>query len=217
VRLVTAAQIKTSAYGDAERNVRELFRAARRAAPCVIVLDDADDLLPDRNKVDGAVASAERGIVNTFLQELEGWRGRPEGVFVILTTNRFENHLDEAAKSRLALHVRVPYPCTREETAALVSTFAKEYGYDLTDIEKPLVERFCAAVIPDAETDASTADGRRLAKANLFGPREIRGGMRFLLGESGTAGPYRPNLDDLKRMNDYYAHLPRSFDGEPRS
>src|ERR1051326_2700159 len=46
VRIVSGAEIRAGIWGDAEKNVRALFRDARRAAPCIIVLDDADDLIP---------------------------------------------------------------------------------------------------------------------------------------------------------------------------
>ncbi|NJK32192.1 MAG: AAA family ATPase, partial [Deltaproteobacteria bacterium] len=46
---VKAADLMSRFVGDSERAIRETFRKARNAAPCVIFLDEADALLPRRD------------------------------------------------------------------------------------------------------------------------------------------------------------------------
>jgi AAA+ superfamily predicted ATPase len=70
--------------GSSERNLHELFEAARRAAPCVLFLDEVDALGHKRSKIN---SSAMRTIGNQLLAELDGVDGNNEGVFVLAATN----------------------------------------------------------------------------------------------------------------------------------
>ncbi len=70
--------------GQSERNLRDLFDTARRAAPCLLFLDEIDALGPKRSQVRN---SAMRGTVNQLLGELDGVGGANDGVFVLAATN----------------------------------------------------------------------------------------------------------------------------------
>lgn len=204
IRQVSAADLKRADWGLTERLVRDLFRSARRAAPCVVVLDDADDLLPDRGSVSGAVASAERGIVNAFLQELQGFGGRLEGVLVILTTNRFLD-LDEAARDRLPIRLRIPYPLTREQVEEIVDAVARSYRLVLSeDVHNRLVEHFYRP-LTHCSDDVSKEDVRRRMSSNLYSPRQIEAAMQLLIGSGGA----EPTIGDVENMKIYFAQAAR--------
>lgn len=70
--------------GNSERNLHELFRTARRNAPCVLFLDEVDALGHKRSKIN---SSAMRTVSNQLLAELDGMDGDNEGVFVLAATN----------------------------------------------------------------------------------------------------------------------------------
>jgi DNA polymerase III delta prime subunit len=203
-RQVSAADLKRSAYGLTEQMVRDLFRSARRASPCMIVLDDADDLLPDRERATGGTASAERGVVNAFLQEMEGFGPRLEGVLVVLTTNRF-HHLDKAARSRLTLKFRIPYPLDTDQIKNLVLQIGSHYGIDRgawnSDILKRLVNFFFKPLRPVQERVEDRSVRERMDD-HLFSPREISAAMRMLVTKGGL-----PEPEDLDRMEAYYDNL----------
>jgi hypothetical protein len=202
VRTVSGGEIRAAGWGEAEKNVRALFREARRAAPCVLILDDADDLLPSRNGAnEGSTASAERAVVNEFLQQLQGFRGRLEGVLVILTTNRFSS-VDPAAAGRLPLHLSVPYPQTREQVAEIVESIARDFDYALDEVvRQSLIDRFYLPVHEGGAADRASCEG-------LFSPREMQSAMRMLAGDADLGTTYRPTLPDVERMNEYYKKLP---------
>ena len=71
--------------GQSERNVHQLFEAARRRAPCVLFLDEVDALGLKRSAL---THSAGRNVVVQFLAELDSARDDNEGVFVLGATNQ---------------------------------------------------------------------------------------------------------------------------------
>jgi transitional endoplasmic reticulum ATPase len=71
--------------GESERAIREIFRKARQAAPCVVFFDEIDSIAPRRGqRFDSGVTDR---IVNQLLTEMDGLE-RLEGVVVIAATNR---------------------------------------------------------------------------------------------------------------------------------
>ena len=72
--------------GESERAIREIFRKARQAAPCVVFIDEIDALAPMRGLVTADSGVTER-VVSTLLTEMDGLE-RLEGVVVIGATNR---------------------------------------------------------------------------------------------------------------------------------
>ncbi|WP_432158271.1 MULTISPECIES: ATP-binding protein [unclassified Streptomyces] len=71
--------------GNSERNMHEVFEAARRQAPCVVFLDELDALGAKRSRT---AHSGMRNTVNQLLTELDGIdAGANEGVFVLAATN----------------------------------------------------------------------------------------------------------------------------------
>jgi SpoVK/Ycf46/Vps4 family AAA+-type ATPase len=70
--------------GNSEKNLHEIFEAARRNAPCVLFLDEIDALGHKRSQLH---SSAMRTLGNQLLAELDGMEGNNEGVFVLAATN----------------------------------------------------------------------------------------------------------------------------------
>jgi SpoVK/Ycf46/Vps4 family AAA+-type ATPase len=70
--------------GQSERNLHEIFEAARRNAPCVLFLDEVDALGHKRSQLQ---SSAMRTLGNQLLAELDGMEGANDGVFVLAATN----------------------------------------------------------------------------------------------------------------------------------
>jgi len=73
--------------GESERGVREVFRRARQAAPCVIFFDEVDAIAPIRG-ISGDSMVTER-VVSQLLTELDGIQTL-HGVVVLAATNRID-------------------------------------------------------------------------------------------------------------------------------
>ena len=74
--------------GESEQAVREMFKTARQAAPCIIFLDEIEALLPARGAGGGDSHVSER-VLSQFLAELDGIE-ELKGVLVLGATNRLD-------------------------------------------------------------------------------------------------------------------------------
>jgi transitional endoplasmic reticulum ATPase len=45
---ISGPEIMSKFYGESERGIREIFRRARQASPCVIFFDEIDSIAPTR-------------------------------------------------------------------------------------------------------------------------------------------------------------------------
>ena len=74
-----------SRYGTDHQNIRSVFRRARHTTPCILVLEDLNSLIDDKNR-------------SFFLNELDGFASNT-GIIVVATTNHPER-LDVAIVER---------------------------------------------------------------------------------------------------------------------
>ncbi|MHA1304515.1 MAG: CDC48 family AAA ATPase [Candidatus Heimdallarchaeaceae archaeon] len=82
---VKGPEVLSKWVGESEKAVREIFRKARQAAPCVIFLDEIDSITPVRGRaMDSGVT--ER-VISQLLTEIDGLE-ELRGVTIIAATNR---------------------------------------------------------------------------------------------------------------------------------
>ncbi len=114
---VKGPQLLSMWIGESERGVREMFRKARQAAPCIIFFDEIDALAPRRGG-GGSGQVAER-VVAQLLTELDGIEDL-KGVVVLAATNRLDR-LDPALlrPGRLEFHIELPMPDAAARRAIL--------------------------------------------------------------------------------------------------
>ena len=110
--------------GVGAKRIRDLFAAARKAAPCIVFIDEVDAVASKRNSRD---QSSVRMTLNQLLVELDGFKPN-EGVVVICATN-LPDSLDKALTrpGRLDKLVVVPLPdlTGRGEILALYASKVK--------------------------------------------------------------------------------------------
>ena len=82
---VRGPELLSKWVGESERGIREVFRRARQAAPCVIFFDEIDSIAPVRG-IGGDSMVTER-VVSQLLTELDGIQSL-QGVVVLAATNR---------------------------------------------------------------------------------------------------------------------------------
>jgi transitional endoplasmic reticulum ATPase len=99
--------------GESEKGIRETFKRAKQAAPCIVFFDELDALAPRRggNLSDNSVGDR---VIAQLLTEMDGIEGRT-GVIVLAATNR-PDMIDPALlrPGRFDLAIELQYP-TEEE------------------------------------------------------------------------------------------------------
>jgi len=84
---VKGPEIFSKFIGESERGIREVFRKARMAAPCIIFFDEIDAIAPARGTGDGS-GGTDR-VISQLLTEMDGIE-ELKGVVVLAATNRLE-------------------------------------------------------------------------------------------------------------------------------
>ncbi|HYY65768.1 MAG TPA: AAA family ATPase, partial [Nitrososphaeraceae archaeon] len=130
--------------GESERGIREIFRRARQAAPCVIFFDEIDSIAPTRGggigmEGEGGGAGMHTGterMVSQLLTEMDGIQ-EMHSIVVIAATNRIDM-IDRAflRPGRFDKMIYVPNPDVKTREKILeIHTKGKPISRDV-DLEK---------------------------------------------------------------------------------
>jgi transitional endoplasmic reticulum ATPase len=115
--------------GETEKGIREVFRRAKQAAPCIVFFDEIDGLAPRRSGMSADGHAGDR-LLTQLLTEMDGIEGRA-GVVVLAATNRSEL-IDPALlrPGRFDMVVELRYP-NQEERVSIFSVHTR--GRPLAD------------------------------------------------------------------------------------
>ncbi|KAE9984402.1 hypothetical protein BLS_002432 [Venturia inaequalis] len=111
VLTVTGADLQQKYVGESEKSIKAMFTLARKLAPCVVFIDEADNILAARKGNNWKVDA-----VSQLLLEWDGMGG--PGVFLMVATNR-PFALDDAVLRRLPRRVLVDLPVKEDREAIL--------------------------------------------------------------------------------------------------
>jgi transitional endoplasmic reticulum ATPase len=128
---VSGPELLSKYIGESERGVREVFKKARQASPCILFFDEIEALIPQRGRTVGDQVS-ER-IVTQFLTEMDGME-ELKGVLVLASTNR-PDLIDSAMlrPGRFDFVLEVPKPDRAAREAIFkVHTKGKPLGVDVS-------------------------------------------------------------------------------------
>ncbi|SED45863.1 Peptidase family M41 [Rhodobacter sp. 24-YEA-8] len=161
VRIIEAnfAQWQSAGHlGDMLREMRQAFSRARRAAPCLLLIDEID-AVGSRNNGDLHGISYRTQVINAFLSELDGLSRNP-GVIVIGTCND-PGRIDQAVlrPGRFDLKISMPLPDMAAITGMLRQHLASDAGrIDIAALARRIVGTSAAAI--DAAIRAARSDAR---------------------------------------------------------
>jgi transitional endoplasmic reticulum ATPase len=82
---VKGPELMSKYVGESERGVREVFRKAKQASPCILFFDEFDSLVPERGL--SSDSQVTERVISQFLTELDGLE-ELKGVLVLAATNR---------------------------------------------------------------------------------------------------------------------------------
>jgi transitional endoplasmic reticulum ATPase len=111
---VKGPELLSKWIGDSEKGIREVFRKARQASPCIVFFDEIDSIAARRG-ADSSSHTVDR-MISQLLTEMDGIE-ELKGIVVLAATNRLDI-LDPAIlrAGRFDFHIELPAPdeITRE-------------------------------------------------------------------------------------------------------
>ena len=168
--------------GNSERNMHDVFLAARTASPCILFFDELDGIAQKRSAVTGGVL---RQVITQMLSELDGVSAGNEGVFVLAASNmpwdvdpalrrpgRFDRTVlvvppdDEARRAILDLHLR-ERPVENVKLKALAARTEGFSGADLAHLCEVATERALLDSVATGTARMITQDDLLAAAAEL--------------------------------------------------
>ena len=135
--------------GESEKGIREIFRKARQASPCVIFFDEIDAIAPRRSGYDAGDSHVTERLVSQMLTEIDGLEDL-KGVVIIGATNR-PDIIDEALlrPGRFDRLLEIPIPDNNTRKQILQIHLKKKPLASDVDIDKlvTLTDSFTGAEI----------------------------------------------------------------------
>lgn len=196
---VKGPELLSKWVGESEQSVREVFRKARLAAPCIIFFDEIDALCPVRGSGSSDSGVGDR-IVSQFLTEMDGIE-ELKGVVVLGATNRIDM-VDPGLLSpgRFDLVIDLPMP-DRETRRAIfaVHTQGKPLAPDveldtLADLSEGLMGGDIASICRRATMQAIRDHVERVdgdQKGILLSARHFRRALEAVIKASQYARAQR--------------------------
>ncbi len=184
--------------GESERGVREVFRKARTAAPCVVFFDEIDALAPRRSSGAAGGSRVPERVIAQLLAELDGVEAL-RGVLVLAATNRvdmidpallrpgrFDEVVeiplpdDDARLEILRLHLRDKPAAELDSLASLVASTRGMNGAELAAICQRAALDVLRVALRERGVEAIDSDPNALAVtlADLEAAARAVGGRR---------------------------------------
>ena len=161
--------------GESEKGVREIFRKARQAAPCIIFLDEVDALVPRRGS-GGSESHVTQNVVSQILTEIDGLE-ELHNVLIIGSTNRLDI-VDEALlrPGRFDRIIEVPNPDTKGRQHIFeIHTKKKPLGSDVNIVKLvELTDGFSGAEIAAVANRAAITALKRYVSGKSQNVKDIK-------------------------------------------
>jgi len=151
--------------GESEKGVREIFRKARQAAPCIIFFDELDSIVPRRGS--SSDSHVTENIVSQILTEMDGLE-ELHNVLIIGATNRLDI-IDPALlrPGRFDRIIEVPKPDAK----------SREHIFRLHTKKKPLADEVNFTKLVDLTEGFTGADIAEVCnRSALIGLKRYVGG-----------------------------------------
>ena len=157
---VKGTDLITSAEGESERKLHDIFERAKRNKPAILFFDEIDAIAGQRSSAQGG---AQRRLINQFLTEMDGFESS-EGVIVLGATNAPWD-IDPALRrsGRFSEQIYIPPPDTdsrKHMFEMYLQNLPKTDGLDYNEFAI-LTDGFSSADIAKVAQDASKKAWKR--------------------------------------------------------
>ncbi len=194
---VKGPELLSKWVGESEKGVREIFRKARQAAPCIIFFDEIDALVPKRSG-SGLGSHVTESVLSQILTEIDGLE-ELHNVIIIGATNRLDI-VDEALlrPGRFDRIIEVPMPDEKgRENIFKIHTKKKPLAKDI-DFAKliQLTKGYSGAEIAAVANRAAITALKRYVSGKSKNVKEIKISQQDLEESVKKVRPVRPKMEE---------------------
>ena len=186
---ISYGDLASSYINNTTEHVTQVFRDAARQAPCVLLIDEVDSLLMERNTRSSYEESAKTA--NAMLTELVNIRAT--GVVVVAATN-FIDRLDAAAvrEGRFDFKIEIPAPDAEARRHLIQRKCVSPISPDTVETAVRRWEGFSVARIAAVMEEAS-----RTARGKTITFDILKRALRTVQGRQGSLPEDTPTLAQL--------------------
>ena len=171
--------------GESEKGIREVFKKAKQASPCIVFFDELDSIAPIRGA--SADSHVTERVISQFLTEMDGME-ELKGVIVLAATNRMDI-VDPALlrAGRFDLQMELPIP----DAKACFEIF------NIHTRGKPLAAGVDLKALADSTDGLVGADIEAICRrASMLAIREFLDKHKTFKSESGKADFSRAKISN---------------------
>lgn len=177
VPCVTLKNFRSKYVGETEGNLERVLRVLRSLGPVVVIIDEADAALGDRQgEGDGGTSSR---VFSMIAAQMGDTKYRGKIIWMLLTSRPDRLPIDLKRQGRAEVHIPLFYPQSDAEFRAMFAVLGKRLGADRT-----------------AEEWQKLVEGRRLVERQLSGA-DVESIILSARREALAAGEPSPGLDRL--------------------
>lgn len=170
---VKGSNLLSEWYGQSERNVSDIFKKARKQAPCVLFFDEIDSIGKKRDSYSNDDVAPR--ILSVFLEELDGFKSQ-KNVIVIGATNApatLDPALMRPGRFDKIIYMHLPDAPARAEIFKVhVSSVPHEEGIDFGKLGR-MTERYSGADIKNICTEATRMAAREAMEQKAVVPMRM--------------------------------------------
>ncbi|TNF36486.1 MAG: ATP-binding protein [Deltaproteobacteria bacterium] len=201
---VTLKNFRSKYVGETEANLERVLNVLRSMGPVVVIVDEADAMLGDRES-DGGDAGLSSRIFGTIAAQMGDTRYRGRILWMLLTARPDLLPVDLKRQGRAEVHIPLFYPTAQRELRDMFVVLAKKSGARLDPADVPPVPH--AGMLSGADIEGIV--GRAWRAALLSGEDHI---SRDRL-EAVLAG-FLPSTEGLERELQRLAAIVECTDAE---
>ncbi|PKN59052.1 MAG: AAA family ATPase [Deltaproteobacteria bacterium HGW-Deltaproteobacteria-14] len=201
---VTLKNFRSKYVGETEANLERVLGVLRSMGPVVVIIDEADAMLGDRES-DGGDSGLSSRIFGTIAAQMGDTRYRGRILWMLLTARPDLLPVDLKRQGRAEVHIPLFYPTAQSELRAMFTVLAKKSGATLDAADVPEVPH--AGQLSGADIEGVV--GRAWRAALLAGePRITRERL------TGVLADFLPSTEGLERELQRLAAIVECTDAE---
>jgi len=201
---VRCSQILSQWYGEAEKNVVEVFTNARKNAPTVLFFDEIDSIAKKRSTMGESLDTVGPRVLTSLLQEMDGATKTEKTVIVIGATN-LPNELDPAIlrPGRLDKIIYMHLPDAEARKAILkVATKRMQLAPDVDfDVLVRKTARFSGADLKNIVDEAKNMTAKEALSKNMVIPTDMSHFLKVISGIKPSTGLAQMDMYEQFRMD----------------